>query len=83
MDVYHTVKRIHNNLDQGAVVAEAAKTIGTDNKFLLFKVILDTVANQADKELQPRWINRLAGVDVWMDSQVRTAILYVRWDDKY
>ena len=83
MDVYHTVKRIHNSLDQGAVVAEAAKTIGTDNKFLLFKVILDTVANQADKELQPRWINRLAGVDVWMDSQVRTAILYVRWDDKY
>jgi len=83
MDVYRTVKRIHNSLDQGAVVAEAAKTIGTDNKFLLFKVILDTVANQADKELQPRWINRLAGVDVWMDSQVRTAILYVRWDDKY
>ena len=83
MDVYQTVKRIHNSLNQGAVVAEAAKTIGMDNKFLLFKVILDTVANQADKELQPRWINRLAGVDVWMDSQVRTAILYVRWDDKY
>ena len=82
MDVYQTVKRVHNNLDQGAVVAEAAKTVGTDNKFLLFKVILDTVANQSDKELQARWINRLAGVDVWMDSQVRTAILYVRWDDK-
>jgi glyoxylase-like metal-dependent hydrolase (beta-lactamase superfamily II) len=83
MDVYQTVKRIHNTLDQKAVVAEAAKMVGTDNEFLLFKVVLDTVANQADKELQARWINRLAGVDVWMDSQVRTAMQYVRWDDKY
>jgi glyoxylase-like metal-dependent hydrolase (beta-lactamase superfamily II) len=83
MDVYHTVKRVHNSLDQHAVVAEAAKTIGYDNEFLLFKVVLDRVASDSVKELQPRWINRLAGVDVWMDSQVRSAILYVRWDDKY
>ena len=34
-------------------------------------------------ELQPRWINRLAGVDVWLDSHVWTAFEYVRWDDKY
>ena len=33
VDVYQTVKRIHNNMDQNAVVAEAAKTIGTDDKF--------------------------------------------------
>ena len=83
MDVYHTVKRIHNNLDQKAVVDEAAKTIGYDNEFLLFKVVLDRVAHDAAAELTPRWMNRLAGVDVWMDSQVRTAILYIRWDDKY
>jgi glyoxylase-like metal-dependent hydrolase (beta-lactamase superfamily II) len=82
MDVYHTVKRIHNDLDQRAVVAEAAKTIGYDNEFLLFKVVLDRVAHDSVAELQPRWINRLAGVDVWMDSQIRTALLYVRWDDK-
>lgn len=83
MDVYQTVKRIHNNLDQNAVAAQAAKIIGTANEFLLFKVVLDRVMNDAAKELQPRWINRLAGVDVWMESHVRTAILYVRWDDKY
>ena len=83
MDVYQTVKRIHNNLDQRAVAAEAAKIIGYDNEFLLFKVVLDRVAHDSEAELQPRWINRLAGVDVWMDSHVRTAILYVRWDDKY
>lgn len=81
-DVYETVKRIHNGLDQGAVVAEAVKTVGSDNEFLLFKQVLDTVANESVKELQPRWINRLAGVDVWLPSHVRTALIYVRWDDK-
>jgi glyoxylase-like metal-dependent hydrolase (beta-lactamase superfamily II) len=82
LDVYQTVKRIHNNLDQQTVVAEAAKTIGYDNKFLLFKAVLDRVTNLAVAELKPRWINRLAGVDVWLDTQVRTALIYVRWDDK-
>lgn len=82
MDVYQTVKRIHNSMDQKAVVAEAAKTIGYDNEFLLFKVLLDKVTDQAVAELKPRWINRLAGVDVWLETQVRCALVYVRWDDK-
>jgi glyoxylase-like metal-dependent hydrolase (beta-lactamase superfamily II) len=82
MDVYNTVKRVHNNMDQAAVTTDAAKTIGTDNEFLLFKVLLDKVTNDSVKELQPRWINRLAGVDVWLPSHVRTALIYVRWDDK-
>lgn len=81
-DVYNTVKRIHNNMDQAAVVAEAAKVVGPDNEFLLFKVVLDKVTRDAVAELQPRWINRLAGVDVWLESHVRTALIYVRWDDK-
>jgi hypothetical protein len=82
MDVYNTVKRIHNNLDQAAVVSESAKKIGWDNKFLLFKILLDKVTADAVNELQPRWINRLAGVDVWLESHVRTALIFVRWDDK-
>lgn len=81
-DVYNTVKRVHNNMDQGAVVAEAAKTVGTDNEFLLFKAVLDKVTRDSVAELKPRWINRLAGVDVWLESHVRTALIYVRWDDK-
>jgi len=82
MDVYSTVKRIHNNMDAGAVTSEAVKTIGPDNEFLLFKVLLDRVTSDSVKELQPRWIGRLAGVDVWLESHVRTALIYVRWDDK-
>jgi hypothetical protein len=80
MDVYQTVKRIHNNMNQKAVVD--AKTIGYDNEFLLFRVVLDKVTDQAVAELRPRWINRLAGVDVWLETQVRCALVYVRWDDK-
>ena len=53
-----------------------------DNQFLLFKVVLGKVAYDSIVELQGRWINRLAGVDVWLESHVRTAILQVRWDDK-
>jgi len=82
LDVYHTVKRIHNSANQQAIVAGAAKAVGTDNEFLLFKVVLDKITQEAVAELKPRWINRLAGVDVWLESQVRTALIYVRWDDK-
>ena len=49
MDVYQTVKRIHNSLDQNAVAAEAAQIVGTDNKFLLFKVVLDRVTSDSVK----------------------------------
>jgi len=40
-DVYNTVKHIHNNLDQTAVVTNAAKIVGTDNEFALLKATLD------------------------------------------
>jgi len=40
-DVYDTVKRIHNDLDQRAVEAEVAKYVGWGNDFFLFKVVLD------------------------------------------
>jgi glyoxylase-like metal-dependent hydrolase (beta-lactamase superfamily II) len=82
MDVYNTVKRIHNNMDFVAATSDAVKTVGPDNEFLVFKVFLDRVTHDSVKELQPRWINRLAGVDVWLESHVRTALIYVRWDDK-
>jgi len=60
LDIYNTVKRIHNNMDATAAISEAVKTVGPDNEFLLFKVFLDKVADDSVKELNPRWINRLA-----------------------
>jgi glyoxylase-like metal-dependent hydrolase (beta-lactamase superfamily II) len=81
-DVYQTVKRIHNGLNERAFDAEIAKTIGPDNEFLIFKALLDKVTRDSVAELEPRWIDRLAGVDVWLPSHVRAALIYVRWDDK-
>jgi glyoxylase-like metal-dependent hydrolase (beta-lactamase superfamily II) len=81
LDVYNTTKRIHANTDMFAVIGNAAKTVGWDNKFLLFKVFLDKVTKDAAEELEARWINRLSGVDVFLHSHVETALIYVRWDD--
>ena len=81
-DVYNTVKRIHNNMDQKAYAAEIAQKVGWDPKFVIFKEILDEVTQRAVAELLPRWKDRLAMADVFMESHVQTALIYVRWDDK-
>ncbi len=80
-DVYQTTKRIHQNTDLLAVMANAADRIGWDNKYLLFKVFLDKVINECTNEIEKRWLDKLAGVDVWATSHCRTALIYVRWDD--
>lgn len=81
-DVYETTKRIHREMDINAVFADAARQIGGyDNKFLLFKTFLDQVTAKAANEIEQRWKDRLAGADVFAGDHVRTALLYVRWDD--
>jgi glyoxylase-like metal-dependent hydrolase (beta-lactamase superfamily II) len=81
-DVYETVKRVHRETDLMAVFAETAQQVGGfDNKYLLFKRFLDVVTARATAEIEQRWMNRLAGIDVFAADHVRTALLYVRWDD--
>ncbi|MFV2059009.1 MAG: hypothetical protein ACC707_21330, partial [Thiohalomonadales bacterium] len=80
-DVYETVKRVHSQTDQFAIMSDTAKIVGWDNKFLLFKVFLDHVIEKSASEIEKRWINKLAGVDVWAKSHARAALIYVRWDD--
>jgi glyoxylase-like metal-dependent hydrolase (beta-lactamase superfamily II) len=81
-DVYNTVKRIHGETDLMAVFAESAKQIGGfDNKYLLFDRFLDVVTARAAAEIEQRWMGRLAGIDVFAEDHVRTALIYVRWDD--
>ncbi len=33
------------------------------------------------REIEQRWMDRLAGVDVFAEDHVGTALIYVRWDD--
>lgn len=80
-DVYQTVKRIHQQTDQRAIMSATAEKIGWDNKYLLFKTFLNTVIRQCAQEVETRWINKLSGVDVWSESHCRALLIYVRWDD--
>ncbi len=81
LDVYRTVKRIHDGTDQMKVMSQAAQKYSWDNKFAIFRTLLDGVVSQCAVEIQGRWIDRLAGVDVFGESHCRAALIYARWDD--
>lgn len=81
LDVYKTVKRIHDGTDQMGVMSRAAQKYSWDNKFAIFRTLLDGVIAQCDAEIQGRWIDKLAGVDVFGASHCRAALIYARWDD--
>jgi glyoxylase-like metal-dependent hydrolase (beta-lactamase superfamily II) len=80
-DVYQTVKRIHDGTDQMAVMSQAAQKYSWDNKFAIFRTLLDGVVDQCVREIQGRWIDKLVGVDVFVASHCSTALVYARWDD--
>ena len=81
MDVYETVKRIHSGTDQMHLMAEGAAKYSWDNKFALFRTVLDDVRERAATEIKGRWMEKLAGVDIYSDSHCRAMLTYVRWDD--
>lgn len=82
MDVYETVKRIHNSADQSKMAAGIVKEFGPDNTFLIFKKIVDPLVEQSYQEIKARWIDKLAAVDIYGRSHALTMLIYVRWDDK-
>jgi glyoxylase-like metal-dependent hydrolase (beta-lactamase superfamily II) len=81
LDVYRTVKRIHDGTDQMKVISRAATKYGWDNKMALFRSLLDPIVEQCAREIENRWSNRLASVDVYAPSHCHTALIYARWDD--
>jgi len=81
LDVYRTVKRIHEGTDQMQVMSAAAALYTWDNKYAIFRTLLDGVIDKCDAEIKARWVNTLAGVDIWGSSHCRAALIYARWDD--
>jgi glyoxylase-like metal-dependent hydrolase (beta-lactamase superfamily II) len=81
MDVYKTIKRIHDGTDQMKVVTQAAAKYGWDNKMALFRSLLDPMMDQCAKEIIGRWSDKLESVDVYARSHCHTALIYARWDD--
>ena len=82
MDVYETVKRIHNSADQQKMAMDIVKQFGAENKFLIFDRIIEPIIEKSYQEIKPRWIDKLAGVDIYGRSHARAMLIYVRWDDK-
>ena len=80
-DLYETVKRIHSTTDMMKVMSSAAEKIGWNNKYLLFDLFLNKVIDDSYIEIEARWSNKLAGVDVFSRSHISTMLNYVRWDD--
>jgi glyoxylase-like metal-dependent hydrolase (beta-lactamase superfamily II) len=80
-DVYHTIKRIHDGSDQMAIATHAAEKYTWDNKFALYRTVLDGMIASCTTEVRGRWIDRLAAVDVFGESHCRAALIYARWDD--
>lgn len=80
-DLYKTVKRIHNSTNMIEIMGATAQKIGWDNKYLLFDAFLNKVIEDSYKEIESRWIDKLAGVDVFSKSHISTMLNYVRWDD--
>jgi hypothetical protein len=81
MDVYKTVRRVHDSTDQMKVASVAAAKYGWENKFAIFRTILDGITDRCSAEVEARWINRLAAVDIYTYSHCRAMLTYVRWDD--
>ena len=61
---------------------EVIEEYGAGNTFLIFEKFLDAIVQESYREIRDRWINRLAGVDVFGESHAETMMIYVRWDDK-
>jgi glyoxylase-like metal-dependent hydrolase (beta-lactamase superfamily II) len=79
MDVYDTIKRIHES-DHRSLVARAVETYGRENSYPTARVVMDSEVEQCAKEIKGRWISKLDNVDVWAPSQCRTALVYFEWD---
>ena len=77
MDVYHTVKRLHDEINFSELLAEHRESEQEG-----IKRIIEEVTRRATKELSDRWLDGpMKGVDLWTESHARQMVLYVRWTD--
>jgi glyoxylase-like metal-dependent hydrolase (beta-lactamase superfamily II) len=76
-DVYDTVKRIHNEIDFAALLAQER-----DNEQAGIRLLIEEVATRAYDEVKTRWLDGpMKGVDLWSESHCRAMVLYIRWSD--
>jgi glyoxylase-like metal-dependent hydrolase (beta-lactamase superfamily II) len=78
-DVVNTMASILKENHQ-SLVESAVHKYGSDNKWAVASVLINSEVNECAKEIQTRWIDKLEGVDIWAASHCRTALVYDEWD---
>jgi glyoxylase-like metal-dependent hydrolase (beta-lactamase superfamily II) len=78
-DVVNTMARILKENHQ-PLIEEAVQKYGPENKWAVASVVIQSEVNACAKEITPRWINKLEGVDIWAPSHCRMALIYDEWD---
>jgi glyoxylase-like metal-dependent hydrolase (beta-lactamase superfamily II) len=79
MDIYGTIRRIHKS-DHLFLMARAVQKYGHENSYPTARVLMDNEVEQCAEEIKGRWLSKLDNVDVWVQSQCRTALVYFEWD---
>jgi glyoxylase-like metal-dependent hydrolase (beta-lactamase superfamily II) len=77
-DVYNTITRILGEDHQALKSRAGQKYPG--NGWAIQSVLIDDEVNQCAKEVTGRWVDKLEGVDIWVASHCRTALVYSEWD---
>jgi glyoxylase-like metal-dependent hydrolase (beta-lactamase superfamily II) len=78
-DVVNTMASILKENHQ-SLVESAVHKYGSDNKWAVASVLINSEVNECAQEIQTRWIDKLEGVDIWAASHCRTALVYDEWD---
>lgn len=77
MDVYRTVKRLHDEINDAELLDEHR-----DSEQAGIKFIIEEVTRRAYEEIASRWLDGpMKAVDLWAESHCRAMVLYVRWTD--
>jgi glyoxylase-like metal-dependent hydrolase (beta-lactamase superfamily II) len=78
-DVVNTMGRVLQENHQ-PLIENAVQKYGSENKWAVASVLIQSEVNECAQEITPRWVNKLEGVDIWASSHCRTALIYDEWD---
>jgi glyoxylase-like metal-dependent hydrolase (beta-lactamase superfamily II) len=78
-DVVNTMARILQE-NHHPLIERAVQKYGSENKWAIASVLIQSEVNECAAEITPRWIDKLEGVDIWAASHCRTALIYDEWD---
>jgi glyoxylase-like metal-dependent hydrolase (beta-lactamase superfamily II) len=78
-DVVNTMARILQE-NHHALIEQAVQKYGSENKWAIASVLIDSEVNECVPEITARWVNKLEGVDIWAASHCRMALVYDEWD---